>query len=331
MDGKMLLASFTDRTGEWREVVFEISGEVLDDEEQDHPSTGLSVSVFSQRSLDVLQSIKAMHSLLTQNFEDYVNCNEHLLSLSSTMTDLERDSLEQEATFFMTSCARSIEDLKRLMADAPESDSEEIIAGSLFAHQHLVSMHLFERLQNTAKLLSLMQSHRHKQAVAARQRFTEPSTVASEGFGAKDHRDSSLFAKKVASEPFQITQEELEEEQDSDAIFNADVYQELQQVLQEENHNLLADLQNELDSVKQIESKMAEISTLMSLFSTKVMEQQTEIEQLGTLAQKASTNIEQGNKYIDKASEIQGGFRKIYVTFIMTLSFILLFLHWYMP
>lgn len=57
-----------------------------------------------------------------------------------------------------------------------------------------------------------------------------------------------------------------------------------QALLQEENHHLLDSLEDNLDAMRRAESQLAAIASLMTLFSTKVLEQE---EQIGTIYDQA--------------------------------------------
>jgi t-SNARE complex subunit (syntaxin) len=76
---------------------------------------------------------------------------------------------------------------------------------------------------------------------------------------------------------------------------------------------------------------MTEISSLMALFASKVVEQQEEMEGVFATAVTAHENVKRGGQHLDKAEERDSAFRKFYVVFMLVMTFALLFLHAYNP
>jgi len=104
---------------------------------------------------------------------------------------------------------------------------------------------------------------------------------------------------------------------------------ELQSMLEEENKKLQIEFNTLIDQVREAEKKILEISTLQQLFSTKVMEQAKQIEELYDTAVQSTMNVDSGNKMLVKTKQDMVGFRLYMLVFLIMASFILLFLHWY--
>ncbi|CBJ27013.1 conserved unknown protein [Ectocarpus siliculosus] len=102
-------------------------------------------------------------------------------------------------------------------------------------------------------------------------------------------------------------------------------------VLEGENRDLVARLKNELDDARLVETKMSEISGLMGLFASKVVEQQGGMEHVFDAAVSANDKLVRGGQHLEKAVQRGGGFRLFYAWFMMIASFCLLFLHFFNP
>ncbi|KAG5185875.1 hypothetical protein JKP88DRAFT_149626, partial [Tribonema minus] len=101
--------------------------------------------------------------------------------------------------------------------------------------------------------------------------------------------------------------------------------------LARENAELLEQLKSELDGARQVEVKMAEISGLMSLFATRVAEQQEEMEAIYGAAMDAHDSLRRGGAHLGKAQQRGLAARKYYVAFMTVMTLLLLFLHLIAP
>eukprot|EP00752_Nemacystus_decipiens_P018776 g16834.t1 len=102
-------------------------------------------------------------------------------------------------------------------------------------------------------------------------------------------------------------------------------------VLEGENRDLVARMKNELDDARLVETKMSEISGLMGLFASKVVEQQEGMEHVFDAAVSANDKVVRGGQHLEKAVQRGGAFRLFYAWFMIGASFCLLFLHFYNP
>lgn len=101
--------------------------------------------------------------------------------------------------------------------------------------------------------------------------------------------------------------------------------------LLEENRQLLDSLEENLDQIRRAESKMAEISGLIALFTTKVVEQEEQINSIYDHAIKSTLHVHSGIAQLKKAAQRGVTFRMMILFMILMLSFSLLFLDWYIP
>nr|DBA29321.1 TPA: hypothetical protein GDO54_009557 [Pyxicephalus adspersus] len=101
------------------------------------------------------------------------------------------------------------------------------------------------------------------------------------------------------------------------------------QMFEEENQRLVSEMNSLLDEVRQIEGKVVEISRLQEIFTEKVLQQETEIDNIHQLVVGATENIKEGNEDIREAIKNNAGFRVWILFFLVMCSFSLLFLDWY--
>ena len=99
--------------------------------------------------------------------------------------------------------------------------------------------------------------------------------------------------------------------------------------LARENALLQRRLENDLDEVKRIETKMAEVAEVMQMFSAELTKQHDSIMQLEENADKSQQEIVKANRKLTSANEHKRGGRHFTVMVLVTASFVLLFLHWF--
>lgn len=98
------------------------------------------------------------------------------------------------------------------------------------------------------------------------------------------------------------------------------------ELLQKENGIILASMANELDDVIKIETKVREIAELMNVFSLKVAQQQEDVTSIFDMTQAANDDINKGLDELIRSSKSSRRFRYAYMTFVLTLSILLLML-----
>lgn len=101
--------------------------------------------------------------------------------------------------------------------------------------------------------------------------------------------------------------------------------------LLEENHHLLDSLEENLDHIRRAEQKMSDIGSLLSLFATKVVEQEEQIHTIYDHAIQSTLHVHSGIAQLKKAAQRGVTFRMMILFMILMLSFAMLFLDWYMP
>ena len=101
--------------------------------------------------------------------------------------------------------------------------------------------------------------------------------------------------------------------------------------LQRESAYLTASLQNELEDVHKIESKMMEITTLLRQFGDMVAEQQEDIVAIHEQAERSKKNVQAGQDNLVDAGERKKKSKHYMATFIASMGILLLFLNWITP
>uniref|UniRef100_A0AAV1VAE8 t-SNARE coiled-coil homology domain-containing protein n=1 Tax=Peronospora matthiolae TaxID=2874970 RepID=A0AAV1VAE8_9STRA len=96
-----------------------------------------------------------------------------------------------------------------------------------------------------------------------------------------------------------------------------------------ENVILHRHFQENLEDAKKMESKMAEISSLMGQFADKIMEQQSDIEQIQHHAYETKSNVSQSNRILEQTQGIGNGYGFLIFCFYAGFSVILHMLHYF--
>ena len=97
--------------------------------------------------------------------------------------------------------------------------------------------------------------------------------------------------------------------------------------MQQEAALLTVAIHNDLDSVQRMETRMVEITTLISQFSNLVSEQQEEIWQIHDSAKETKENIDKGEENLVDATERTKGSRNYMAWTVFAMSMTLLFFH----
>lgn len=82
---------------------------------------------------------------------------------------------------------------------------------------------------------------------------------------------------------------------------------------------------------RKIEGQVVEIAQLQELFTEKVLQQEQELNRVSLAMIGSTENIKDGNDQLRDAMKKNAGFRIWILFFIITLSFVVLFLDWYNP
>ena len=129
-------------------------------------------------------------------------------------------------------------------------------------------------------------------------------------------------------QPFQPAIREMQEKQKEKARKNSEDYQhQLEDDLRTETAQLTTTLiaSNDLDDVKQMETRMVEITTLIGQFSNLVQEQQEQVLQVHESAKETKDNLEKGKDNLLDAAERTNNSKHFKAWLIMGMAATLMF------
>nr|XP_033805254.1 syntaxin-18 isoform X1 [Geotrypetes seraphini] len=284
---------------------------------------------FSGRARDVITNIGKLKDFLLEHRKDYINACSHIVSAYSRMTDTERDQIDQDAQTFMRTCSDAIQQLRT-------EACKDIHSPQVKEHRHAVLDFIEDYLKRVCRLYSEQRAIRVKRVVdKKRLSRLEPEQKSK----------STMSSPEVLQNPTEVSGEEItvaEENSDKnlqDAQNSFDVWEDGKveddlspeeiQMFEQENQRLVSEMNSMFDEVRQIEGKVVEISRLQEIFTEKVLQQETEIDNIHQLVVGATENIKEGNEDIREAIKNNAGFRVWILFFLVMCSFSLLFLDWY--
>jgi hypothetical protein len=145
-------------------------------------------------------------------------------------------------------------------------------------------------------------------------------------------RDESLQPPtkqvKLSAKTMRIKEERMLYRQQQEEVR---LQEETQQELQKEAVLLEASLQNDLDSVYQVEQRMTEITALLSQFSALVSEQQEEIVTIHDTTLSSKENISKGQESLIDAKERTKRSKHYMATLVWSVAMVLLFFNYVTP
>ncbi|XP_055033603.1 syntaxin-18 isoform X1 [Misgurnus anguillicaudatus] len=268
-------------------------------------------NTFSSKAKEVISNISKLKDFLLQHRKDYVNAGSLMSSDVSRMTDGERDQIDQDAQIFMRTCADAISQLRS------ETD-RQVVSSQVKDHRAAVLDLIDVYLKGVCKLYSEQRAVRVKRVVdKKRLSRLEPELLGKE----KKQSDVEESNEKAVSDGNVDLWE--------DSRVEDDLSPEEIQMFEQENQRLVGEMNSLLDEVRHIEGKVVEISRLQEIFAEKVLQQETEIDNIHQLVVGATENVKEGNEDIREAMKNNAGFRVWIIFFLVMCSFSLLFLDWY--
>ncbi|CAL1608600.1 unnamed protein product [Knipowitschia caucasica] len=290
----------------------------LDSGRDDILRRGRSKSGFCPRAREVVSNISKLRDFLLQHRKDYVSAGSLISSDVSRMTDSERDQIDQDAQIFMRTCSEAIRNLRheeKKMSSAQTRDHRGVVLDLIEAY-----------LRGVCKLYSEQRAVRVKRVVD-KKRLSRllPEFYKRE---VKPTVKLNAEASEETSEP-SVSEVDLTGDLCDEAREEDELSPEEMQMFEQENQKLVSEMNSLVDEVKQIEGKVVEISRLQEIFAEKVLQQETEIDNIHQLVVGATENVKEGNEDIREAIKNNAGFRVWILFFLVMCSFSLLFLDWY--
>ncbi|XP_030126600.1 syntaxin-18 isoform X1 [Taeniopygia guttata] len=292
--------------------------------------TARSKSDFTGRAREVISHIGKLKDFLLQHRKDYINAYSHIMSEYVRMTDTERDQIDQDAQVFMRTCADAIHQLRTEAHKGVQS-------AQVKEHRTAVLDFIEDYLKRVCKLYSEQRAIRVKRVIDKKRLSKlepEQSNVSKSPFSAEKSSQSPLEDSEE-----KLSAEESKDRNLPDAQSNLGLWGDSRgedelspeeiQMFEQENQRLVGEMNNLFDEVRQIEGKVVEISRLQEIFTEKVLQQETDIDNIHQLVVGATENIKEGNEDIREAIKNNAGFRVWILFFLVMCSFSLLFLDWY--
>ncbi|XP_066498198.1 syntaxin-18 [Hoplias malabaricus] len=274
---------------------------------------------FSSRAKEVISNITKLKDFLLQHRKDYVNASSLISSDLNRMTDSERDQIDQDAQIFMRTCSDAI---KQLRTEAGKPG----LSAQVKEHRGAVLDLIESYLKSVCKLYSEQRAIRVKRVVdKKRLSRLEPEQKRKVETPKSNDAEKTTAEGENNEKPVSDGNVELWE----DSRVEDELSPEEIQMFEQENQRLVSEMNSLVDEVRQIEGKVVEISRLQEIFAEKVLQQETEIDNIHQLVVGATENVKEGNEDIREAIKNNAGFRVWILFFLVMCSFSLLFLDWY--
>ncbi|XP_068709226.1 syntaxin-18-like isoform X2 [Montipora capricornis] len=275
-------------------------------------------SEFGTKAKEVLINITKLRDFLLEHQRDYISPFSHLNLEVSSMTDSERDQIDQDAETYMRTCSVAINSLKALQ----QKRSDQVMT-----HREAVLGMLGLYLKVVCKLYSEQRAIRVKRAVDKKRisrlqpdqnRVKNQAALDSSLVNLTD--DVSKNANKQINPGLDLALPTSEDDE---------LTPEEVQMFEMENKRLFTEMNSLVDEVRQIEGKVVEISQLQEVFSEKVLHQSAQIDKIHETAIGTTENVQGGNEQIREAIKNNASFRVWILFFLVMCSLSLLFLDWY--
>uniref|UniRef100_A0A8C8DEC8 Syntaxin-18 n=1 Tax=Oryzias sinensis TaxID=183150 RepID=A0A8C8DEC8_9TELE len=280
-------------------------------------------SGFTQRAKEVITNITKLKDFLLQHRKDYISAGSLISSDLTRMTDGERDQIDQDAQIFMRTCSEAI---KQLRGEVEKQAAPAQIKEHRGAVLDLVETYL----KGVCRVYSEQRAIRVKRMVDKKRlsRLTpERSSRPEKTLEVAPTEEKTIIeesSEKSISEVQGSAVSLWEEGRVEDELSPEEI-----QMFEQENQRLVSEMSSLVDEVRQIEGKVVEISRLQEIFSEKVLQQESEIDNIHQLVVGATENVKEGNEDIREAIKNNAGFRVWILFFLVMCSFSLLFLDWY--
>ncbi|KAK7109974.1 syntaxin-18-like [Littorina saxatilis] len=285
---------------------------------------------FETKAREVTKSITKLRDFLLQHRKDYVNAGSLLSGHLSSMSDAERDQLDNDAQNIIKTCRETIHRFR-------QEAQKQKVHPQVKEHRAIVIFVIDAYLKAVCRIYSEQKAVRVKRVVDKKKiSRLEPdkkrSHVARLQTGHKAEEAAGVAKKDTratgekASRPQTV---DLPPEKPSYEDTDTDISPEEAQMFEQENKALYDEMNSMVEDVRQIEGKVVEIAQLQEIFTEKVLEQDKQIDMISTTVVGASINVKDANEEIREAIKKKAEFRVWILFFLVVCSFSLLFLDWY--
>lgn len=270
------------------------------------------------KAKEIIKRITSLQTFLLENKAAYLNVINYL-STNKTMTETDRDKVDQIAEDIVSSCTSLILEYKKEIRTLLKTQQKE-------EHYQNVIESLEAYLKNVSKIYTQAKAVRVKRVIDTHKLSkleTKPTKETMELLKSKNRDmdgsgDSASIKKEI---PLLPTPPLLDYENELSA--------EDMQMFESENEHLYNELNSISDEVRQMESKVVHIAELQELFTEKVLQQEKDIERISETVVGSTENMRDANEQLRQAIQRNAGLRVWVLFFLLVMSFSLLFLDWY--
>ncbi|XP_075209753.1 syntaxin 18 [Lycorma delicatula] len=320
---------------------------ILNNKKQQTPN-----SEFIYKAKEVLGQITRLRDFLLEHRKAYLNFASHLSNVPR-MSDLERDKIDSGAQRIMKTCSHLILDFKR--KSALEDGSPQLLEH----HDNILDL-IEEYLKTVCKIYSEQKAIRMKRTLETQKlsrlevehikksdeltikvcKISSDSNISNKDNYSNSFNNNNIdnnyintnnSSSSISSSSSTKHNKKHIESEISPFLEDDQLSAEELQMFESENEQLYNELNNLTDEVRQIESKVVKIAELQEIFTEKVLEQERDIERIGTTLIGTTENLKDANQHIRQAIESSASLRVYILFFLLVMAFTLLFLDWYNP
>jgi syntaxin 18 len=282
----------------------------------------------------------------------FITANQQRYAQHGRLKEAERDAIEEEISVCVRACSSNIAKLQEMMKSIPAASPAKRIQPNpeLLAHRQGIVLILSERLVELTAGFDRLRSLRYRQlqreeeskrrrtpqAVRPAGRFETTSITNGLGplLGARMSENQNVGETKPHRNDVPAVGGGGYNNNVGDGVSSREQQQDRgnpqqQSLVYEENLALQEELLAMTDQVQVAERTVREIATLNQMFSTAILHQSEQIEQLYVEAVEATGHMGKANVQLDKAVKTNRASQKLMFIVLLVASLALLFLDWY--
>ena len=256
--------------------------------------------MFHKAAKTILDSINSMNIFITQQKD---------------MTLLQIKQLQSEIINFTKTTTITIDALKKRMSN--------ILSKSQLAHQHIIIIILYNSLKNINQHINKIKS----------KRIEYEKELDNIKHNTLNDNDLKSLAQEMQDEYDEDNDDEKEDDidyvNDNQVDHQADHTTNPNDTYEQENVQLFKKLAQDQQALYKAEKSIMEISEVMNLFNTKLVEQEELIQSIYDNSVNSVSYVQHGNTQLKKALEHGASYRVGLLFFFIVASLSLLFLDWY--
>ncbi|CAH0553193.1 unnamed protein product [Brassicogethes aeneus] len=244
------------------------------------------------KAKEIVKQISSLQNFLLENKAAYLNVINYL-STNKTMTEIDREKIDEAAEKIVSSCTTLIIEYKIEIKQLAKTKQKQ-------EHYENIILSLEKYLKNVSKIYTEAKAIRVKRVIETHKLSKLELTPSKKKLQLNDSTNSLIEIDNV--KPIIIP-----------SVTQSDNFEELSaeelQMFESENEFLFNELNSVSDEVKQMESKVVHIAELQELFTEKVLQQEKDIERISTTVAGSTDNMRDANEQIRQAIQRNAGLR----------------------